>query len=460
MEDEFHGQCSTQVKTAIKSSELLAGFLALVAFLLVGAADVQSEPAGAASPVSASPQDRLAQARAFEANKQYDQAMAAYRQYLAAQPEDDEVRGALARVLSWQGEYDEAIALYKDILPRHPADLDVRVALARVKSWQKKFAEARQLYEGVLSEDAKNLEAQRGLADTLYWSGEYALALRLYEEMFAATPDPEIARRIKAVRSELTRVTSLRSLRTLADKEKLEPFLPYRNYFKIGYSHFTYTKNIPDEQDWLFEALAKPIGTQTIVARIEALDRFGLHDTLVSGELYSPLWEKAWGYVGAAVGINPEFVPKWTLGGEVFQSLGILHPALSFLEPSFGYRRMTFRATEIDLLTPGVTLYFPYNMWLTEKVYYVPDTNSKSLSSALTWRVIERLELFASGTFGTSGERISTPQDLTRTDTRVIQGGLTFRISQRFSAEAGGYYEERRRQYIRRGTTFALALHW
>src|SRR5207244_8791853 len=135
------------------------------------------------------------------------QATASSRAYLAARPEDDEVRGSLARVQAWQGAYDEAITLYEDIFTRHPVDFEVRVALARVQAWHKKFAEARHLYESVLNEDAQNLEARRGLADTLYWSGEYTAALQYYEIVFAATSDPAIAQRLEAVRAELARQT-------------------------------------------------------------------------------------------------------------------------------------------------------------------------------------------------------------------------------------------------------------
>lgn len=285
------------------------------------------------------------------------------------------------------------------------------------------------------------------------------LAMRRYEEIFATTQDAAVAQRIQAVREELSRVSALQSPRAPVGEEKPGPSLPYRDYCKIGYSHFTYTKDIPDEQDWLFEA-AKPLGAQTLVGRVETLDRFGSRDTLLSGELYSPLWEQAWGYLGAAVGVDPQFTPRWTLGGELFQGLGILRSALSFLEPSLGYRRMSFRGTDIDLLTSGLTVYFPHDIWLTEKGYFVPNTNSKSLSSALTWRVTDRLQVFASGTFGTASERIFALQDFTRTDTRILQGGLTFPLARRLSAEVWGYYEERQKQYIRRGGSFALLLHW
>jgi len=442
-----------------QSGALPPGLLALVIFLFVSVLGLRPECADASPSVPATPQELLTAARSFEAAQQYEQAVAAYQACLTARPEDDAARGALARVLSWQGKYDDAVALYEDILTRHPVDLDVRVALARVKSWQKKFTEAQKLYERVLDEEPNNLDAKRGLADTFYWSGAYAPALRTYEEIFAAAPEPELAQKIEAVRAELTERASPQSPRSVVGEEKVEPSLPYRDYIKVGYSHFSYTKNIPDEQNWLFEA-AWPLGARTLVGRVEALDRFGSHDTLLSGELYSPLWEGAWGYVEAAVGMDPQFTPRWTAGGEVFQGLGVVHPAFSFLEPSFGYRHMSFQSTDVNLLSPGVTIYLPFSLWLTEKGYYVPENDSYSLSSTLTWRATDRLQMFVSGTFGTAAERISAVQDFTRRDTRVLQGGVTFPLTRRVSAEIWGSYEDRHKQYLRRGGGFALLYHW
>ena len=437
----------------LRHRALFAYCLGLSALLLVALIPGRSESQVGMPPDKTTPQEILTRARAFEAEKQYDQAVASYRTYLVVRPEDDEVRGSLARLLSWQGAYDEAITLYEDILTRHPLDFEVRVALARVQAWHHNFTEARRLYESVLNEDAQNLEARRGLADTLYWSGEYAAALPHYEAVFAATSDPTIAQRLEAVRAELARPTPR------SDQGESGLILPYRDYVKLGYGRFTSTATIPDEQVGLIEA-AKPLGTRTLVGRLEVLDRFGLHDVLVSGELYSPLGKNGWGFLSASAGIAPDFAPQWTLGGEVFQSLGIWHPALSFLEPSLGYRHMSFRTDEVDLLIPGLTVYFPSNIWLTAKVYYVLDPSSVTVLSQLTWRATERLQFFIAGTYGDTAERIAALQDISRTTVHSVQAGVLFPIAARLSAEAWGLYEDRHGQAIRRGGALHLIFHW
>ncbi len=396
----------------------------------------------------------LETAQTFERRQEYTQAIVAYREYLRLRPENDEARGVLAKLLSWQGEYDEAISLYRDILTRHPSDLEIRTALARVLSWQKRFDEARAMYDEVLREDPKNFDARRGRADVAFWRGDRTEALGLYEAIFAETKDPEVQRQIQSVKAEL--VTSLRARigQGLAGLR-----LPYRDYAKVGYGHYSYTNNQPDERDLLFE-VAKPIGDQTLVVRVEPINRFGFHDTPVSAEYYSPLWQRAWGYVAAQGTINPNFAPNYSFVGELSQGLGGVHSSLAPVEVSFGYRRLNYKKDDIDLLLPGLTLYLPFNLWLTERVYIIPSTGATTLSSQLTWRPTDRLQFFASGSFGTSSERIVATQDFTRVAGHTIGGGVMFPITDRFSVEAAGYYEDRGFLYVRRGGNLSLIYHW
>ena len=398
--------------------------------------------------------ESLLQARRLEAAQRYPDAIAAYREYLALRPDDDEARTTLAKLLSWQGDHEAAAALYRDVLTRHPADRESRIALARVLSWQKQFDEAQAIYDEVLREDPKNFDARKGRADVAFWRGDRTEALSLYESIFAETKDQEVQRQIQSVKAELAA-----SPRAPIGQGLTGLRLPYRDYAKVGYGHYSYTRNIPDERDLLFE-VAKPIGDQTLVVRVEPINRFGFHDTPVSAEYYSPLWQRAWGYVAAQGTMNPNFAPNYSFVGEVAQGLGGVHSSLAPFEVSFGYRHLNYKKDDIDLLLPGLTLYLPFNLWLTEKVYIIPNTGAITLSSQLTWRPTDRLQFFASGSFGTSGERIVATQDFTRVASHTIQGGVMFPITDRFSAEAAGYYEDRGFLYVRRGANLSLIYHW
>lgn len=396
----------------------------------------------------------LARGQQFETARQYDEAVALYREGLQRFPDHDGLRSALARVRSWQGGQGEAASLYREVLARHPQDQDIRAALAQVLSWQQQFDEARQLYEQILQAEPKHVGARRGLAEVAHWQGNRTEALARYEALAAETHDPEIEQRLRNVQSEL-----LVSPRAAVGQGLTGLRLPYRDYAKIGYGQYTYTRNQPDERDLLFE-VAKPFGNQTLVVRAEPINRFGSHDTPLSAELYSPLWKRAWGYVAAQGTINPHFAPNYSFVGEMAQGLGGVHTALAPFEVSFGYRRLNYKSDDIDLLMPGLTIFLPFNLWLTEKIYLIPNTGAFTLSSQLTWRPTDRVQVFASGSFGTSGERIVAAQDFTRVQSRTLQGGVTFPISDRFSAEASGYYEDRGFLYVRRGGNLSVIYHW
>ncbi|MCE7979277.1 MAG: tetratricopeptide repeat protein [Nitrospira sp. NTP1] len=373
----------------------------------------------------------MEQATRFEVAKRYPEAEGVYREALRQHPDNDDIRTALARVLSWQGTHAEATTLYREVLARHPDDQDIRLALAQVLSWQKQFDEAERLYGEVVQADPGQIDARRGLAEVAHWRGDRSEALQRYEALLAETHDPALEQQINAVKSELL----------------------------VSPRHYTYTKNQPDERDLLFE-LAKPLGNQTLVLRIEPINRFGFHDTPISAELYSPLWSRAWGYIAGQATVNPHFSPNYSFVGEVAQGLGGLHAALAPFEVSFGYRRLNYKQDDIDLLMPGLTIFLPFNLWLTEKIYLIPNTGAVTLASQLTWRPSDRLQFFASGSFGTSGERIVAQQDFTRVGSRTIQAGVTFPINERFSVETSGYYEDRGFLYVRRGGNFNLIYHW
>jgi YaiO family outer membrane protein len=393
-----------------------------------------------ASPVR-SPSDLLKQAKQYEADKRYDDAISAYREFLTMRPENDEVRASLARLLSWAEDFEEAARLYRDILTRYPTDLEIRTALARVLSWQKKFTESRALYEEVLREDPNNIEALRGLADTLVWTGEQQKAVPVYQALYERTQDPEVAGKIDRIRANFT------------------PSLPYRDYLKFGYSHFTYSRRSPNEREWQIEA-AKPLGDQTLIGRVQVINRFGKLDVPVSADLYSPLWSKAWSYVSLGGGIEADFSPKIYVASELYQGIGALHPALSFLEPSIGFRWMSFSGAKVEVLIPGLTIYLPSDVWLTERAYYVPDANTVTVSSQLNWQIHDRLRVFFAAAFGRTADRFETIQDFQSTSSQIFRLGGTFPITSRVSGEAWGYYEQRKDLYARRGASFQLIYHW
>jgi YaiO family outer membrane protein len=398
--------------------------------------------------------ERLAQAQAWEQAGVFKQAITAYQQILTDSPNDDEIRGHLARVLASDGQFDQAVSLYRDILTRHPSDLDIQISVARVLSWQRQYDSAIQQYQHVLRQDSTNRDALRGLADTLFWSGATQEASQQYARLYQLTGDEAVAARMRDITALLE--SSPQAPLGLRDARIR---LPFRDYLKVGYGQFSYSRGIRNERDVLLE-ISKSIGAQTLIARVEPINRFGFHDTVLSAEGYSPLWRRAWGYLAAQGTINPDFSPKYSFAGEVSQGLGLVHPLLTMFEASLGYRYLSYKADDIHLLSPGVTVFLPFNLWLTEKLYYVPETGAITLSSRVTWRPTTRFQLFVSGSFGTSGERIVATQDVTRVSSRTIQGGIVLPVADRVSLEVTGYDEDRGALYTRRGGGFNIIYHW
>jgi YaiO family outer membrane protein len=421
-----------------------------------GALRQSESPSPAVIPGPTGPHraDRIARAQDWEQKGEYGQAITAYRQILEEFPNDDETRGTLARTLARDGQFEQAASLYRDILTRHPSDLDVQIGLARVRAWQKQYGSAIHLFQEVLRQDSANREALRGFADTLYWSGATQEALVQYRRVYQVTGENAIAARIRDVAAALDASPQA----PLGPRDSIIR-LPFRDYVKAGYGQFSYSRGIPDERNVLIE-VSKSFGAQTLIARVEPINRFGFHDTVFSAEGYSPLWRRAWGYLAAQGSINPDFSPTYSFVGEAFQGLGVVHSLLTIFEVSFGYRHLSYKTDDINLLLPGLTVFLPFHLWLTEKLYYVPETGAITLSSRLTWRPTPRLQIFASGSFGTSGERIVATQDVTRISGRTIQGGIVLPVADRISLEITGFDEDRGALYTRRGASFSVIYHW
>ncbi|MDZ7378921.1 MAG: YaiO family outer membrane beta-barrel protein [candidate division KSB1 bacterium] len=383
--------------------------------------------------------------------------LSALRSLLAAHPEDDEIRGRLARALAVNGHWDEAIDLYRAILARHPHDVDIRLALARTLGWAHRFAEARAEVDEVLAHQANHLEAREVRADLAWWSGQAAQALRWYDELLQEGAGQDVRDKRDKVAAQLALAVSPKAP---VGPMPEEIALPFRRYVKLGYGGFGYTRQLPQEHNVLAE-VAYPWGAATLIGRYEHLRRFGLVDDQFSAEAYRPLWNRAWGYVGASGVPGADFAPSWSVGGELFQGLGAVSETVGFLEPSFGYRRMVFRSGDtVDLLIPGTNIYLPASVWLTEKIYYVADTGAITLSSQLSWRPTARWQAFVSYAFGTSGERIVATQDLVRVRTWSVQGGATMPLAARLSAELTGFHEDRATLYRRTGALVSLIVHY
>jgi tetratricopeptide (TPR) repeat protein len=169
--------------------------LALACLLLCAAA------AEAAAPRDA---ERLARADALLADKaQWSEAIAAYRDLLAADPEWSAPRLQLARVLAWSGAYDEAIAHFDRLAASAAPPEGLAIERAEVLSWAGRSAEAEAAFQSLLAAQPGDARAARGLARVYRWSGERGRADRWYDASLALEDDAEARREQLAMREEL-----------------------------------------------------------------------------------------------------------------------------------------------------------------------------------------------------------------------------------------------------------------
>jgi thioredoxin-like negative regulator of GroEL len=196
----------------MRSRTIVAGFIASAFFLGSARAADSATPSPsttpAASPTEAEISDtatRLELAKVLTYDKRYAEAMEAYRQVLATEPENLEAKIGLSEVLYWTGnseaaaatlkgvpedklddkgklmladlfvakkDYEPAIRIFSTYLERKPDDWVVRLRLADVQSWTKRYPEAIASYEAILKARPHDRQVRRKYGMVLSWAGQ------------------------------------------------------------------------------------------------------------------------------------------------------------------------------------------------------------------------------------------------------------------------------------------------
>jgi thioredoxin-like negative regulator of GroEL len=148
---------------------------------------------------------RLELAKVLTYDKRYAEAMEAYRQILATEPDNLEAKIGLSEVLYWTGnseaaaatlkgvpedklddkgklmladlfvaqkDYEPAIRIFSSYLERKPDDWTVRLKLADVQSWTKRYPEAIASYEAILKARPHDRQVRRKYGMVLSWAGQ------------------------------------------------------------------------------------------------------------------------------------------------------------------------------------------------------------------------------------------------------------------------------------------------
>jgi thioredoxin-like negative regulator of GroEL len=195
----------------MRTRTIVTGFIACALFL--GPARAADPAVSSPSPTAAPSAEadigdtaaRLELAKVLTYDKKYTEAMDAYRQVLAAEPENLEAKIGLSEVLYWTGnseaaaatlkgvpedklgdkgklmladlfvakkDYEPAIRIFSTYLERKPDDWAVRLKLADVQSWTKRYPEAIASYEAILKARPHDRQVRRKYGMVLSWAGQ------------------------------------------------------------------------------------------------------------------------------------------------------------------------------------------------------------------------------------------------------------------------------------------------
>ena len=133
--------------------------------------------------------------------KQFDEAEADVKSYLADKPGDPKGERLLADVLSWKGNYPAALAAFRHLLAVDPTNLELRIRYAETTLWSRDTAEALTLFSRLIAENPSNHRVLEGFvnaasgADKLS-DAQKALVVKVADETDFAPDDAALLGRL------------------------------------------------------------------------------------------------------------------------------------------------------------------------------------------------------------------------------------------------------------------------
>lgn len=126
------------------------------------------------APKDRTPRLALKQARVLQQQKQHEsaQVVALYREYLAANPQDAEIKLEAARFFVNVGERDESLRLYREVVEARGNSQGLNLEIARACLMAERFDEAEKWSRLAVEEDSQDWRAQLVLAQSLHLQGK------------------------------------------------------------------------------------------------------------------------------------------------------------------------------------------------------------------------------------------------------------------------------------------------
>jgi tetratricopeptide (TPR) repeat protein len=134
-----------------------------------------------------SPRTLMALASQYEQMKDYPSASEALRKALELQPDNAEIKRALAQNLLFAEKYDEALKAYADIVADDPKDWQSQLRISQIYRQKKDFVKAREASAKALAIEPKNLEVQYNEVNILDAEGKTNEAIAALKDLVATT---------------------------------------------------------------------------------------------------------------------------------------------------------------------------------------------------------------------------------------------------------------------------------
>ncbi len=119
----------------------------------------------------------------------HEEAIAAFRAAIAADPAlEPELRLSLGEELLWADRAREAVPLLESVVAARPSDPEARRLLALAYRWSDRPGKAECLYRELLADNPTDAEARSGLGESLLWQGRFRESRDAFAGAVAARP--------------------------------------------------------------------------------------------------------------------------------------------------------------------------------------------------------------------------------------------------------------------------------
>ncbi len=198
-------------------------------------------------------QAKISLADAYAYNKEFDKAVALYKEVLSKQ-KNFEVLRKMADVLSWARKYDQAIAVYDEALKEEEApQVQISLQKARVLGWAKRYGEALKAYRSLYEKTHDPAVELEWRAKEHYWNGWVQSAIQYYCELIQKDP-----RNVEAM-FDLSQIYSYQSMWPQAMEE-------YNKILDVAPAHFRAREGLQKA-----ELISKHLFVQSGYEFVEAL---------------------------------------------------------------------------------------------------------------------------------------------------------------------------------------------